>query len=264
MIERANILGVGVSAINMRMALEAIDEWIARGETKYVCLTGVHGVIESYRKANIRDIHNFAGLVAPDGMPLVWLGRLKGFHHVSRVYGPDLMLAVCERSVERGYRHFLYGGAPGVAELLASRLVARFSGLQIAGIHSPPFRPLQPDEDEEIVTQINRARPNIVWVGISTPKQEVWMAEHVKRLNSPVLIGVGAAFDFHAGLKRQAPRWMMRGGLEWLFRMIQEPRRLGPRYLINNPMFLVLVMLEMLCKAAAAIRSSSPDLNGQL
>jgi N-acetylglucosaminyldiphosphoundecaprenol N-acetyl-beta-D-mannosaminyltransferase len=264
MIERANILGVGVSAINMRIAREAIDEWIARGETKYVCLTGVHGVIESYRKSSIRDIHNFASLVAPDGMPLVWLSRLKGFHHVSRVYGPDLMIAVCEGSVERGYRHFLYGGAPGVGELLASRLEARFPGLQIVGLHSPPFRPLQPDEDEEIVAQINRARPNIVGVGISTPKQEVWMAEHVKRLKSPVLIGVGAAFDFHAGLKRQAPRWMMRGGMEWLFRMIQEPRRLGPRYLINNPMFLVLVLVEMLCKAVAAIRSSSPDLNGQL
>jgi N-acetylglucosaminyldiphosphoundecaprenol N-acetyl-beta-D-mannosaminyltransferase len=243
--QRSSILGVAVSAVNVQMVLEVIDEWIHSGESQYVCVTGVHGVIESYRKVAVRQIHNAAGLVVPDGMPLVWLSRLRGFRHVDRVYGPDLMLALCERSLEHGYRNFFYGGAPGVAERLADRLQSRFQGLQIVGSYSPPFRALRPEEDDEISEAINRVRPDIVWVGMSTPKQETWMAQHVDRLRTSVLIGVGAAFDFHAGLKRQAPRWMMRAGLEWLFRLSHEPLRLAPRYLINNPMFLWLIALQM-------------------
>lgn len=241
-----NVLGVGVSAVSMSMALEVIDGWLLSNEARYVCVTGVHGIMESYRHEAVRDIHNAAGLVVPDGMPLVWLSRIKGFRHVTRVYGPDLMLAVCKRSVQHGYRHFLYGGAPGIAERLASRLQARLPGLKVAGVYSPPFRPLEPAEDEQIVETINSARPDIVWVGVSTPKQEKWMAEHVGRLHARVLIGVGAAFDFHSGVKRQAPRWVMRSGLEWMYRLIQEPRRLGPRYLVNNPLFVGLVIRQML------------------
>jgi N-acetylglucosaminyldiphosphoundecaprenol N-acetyl-beta-D-mannosaminyltransferase len=246
MVERVNILGVGVSAVDPSMALAAVDEWISRGEPHYICVTGVHGIMESYRKEAVREIHNAAGLVVPDGTPLVWLSRLKGFHHVRRVYGPDLMLALCKRSIDREYRHFLYGGASGVCEQLAERLQTQFPGLKIVGSYSPPFRTLEREEDQEIVNEINEARPDIVWVGISTPKQEFWMAQHVGRLRAPVLIGVGAAFDFHAGLKRQAPRWMMRAGLEWMFRLIQEPRRLGPRYLSNNPLFVGLVIRQLL------------------
>ena len=255
MTERINILGVGVSAVNTSMALDAVDEWILHDEPHYVCVTGVHGIMESYRKEAVRDIHNAAGLVVPDGMPLVWLSRLKGFHHVTRVYGPDLMLALCERSIGRGYRHFLYGGAQGIAERLATRLQARLPGLKVAGVYSPPFRTLEPAEDEQAVETINSVRPHIVWVGVGTPKQEVWMAQHVGRLNAPVLIGVGAAFDFHAGAKRQAPRWVMRAGLEWMFRMIQEPRRLGPRYLINNPLFVGLLIRQLLGRRPAELRS---------
>jgi N-acetylglucosaminyldiphosphoundecaprenol N-acetyl-beta-D-mannosaminyltransferase len=243
-----NILGVGVSAINMEAALGTIEEWIERHEAHYICITGVHGVMESQRDAELRHIHKAAGLVTPDGMPLVWLSRLLGFRHVERVCGSDLMLAVCERSVTRGYRHFFYGGAPGVAEKLVARLQSRFPGLQVAGTESPPFRPLTPDEDRAAVQQINAARPDVVWVGISTPKQERWMAAHVGRLSAPVLIGSGAAFDFHAGIKRRAPRWMQRSGLEWLFRLMLEPRRLWRRYLINNPWFLCLVLLQVLGK----------------
>jgi N-acetylglucosaminyldiphosphoundecaprenol N-acetyl-beta-D-mannosaminyltransferase len=187
-------------------------------------------------------------LVTPDGMPLVWLSRLMGFRDVERVYGPDLMLAVCERSTARGYRHFFYGGAPGVAEKLVVRLQSRFPGLQVAGIDSPPFRHLTLQEDRAVVEHINTARPDIVWVGIGTPKQERWMAMHVGQLSAPVLIGVGAAFDFHAGLKKQAPRWMQRSGLEWSFRLMTEPRRLGRRYLINIPWFLWSVLLQALSR----------------
>jgi N-acetylglucosaminyldiphosphoundecaprenol N-acetyl-beta-D-mannosaminyltransferase len=251
-IPKTNILGVGLSVTNMEMTLNMIEEWIRREEGQYVCVTGVHGVMESYRRPEIKQTHNAAGLVVPDGMPLVWLSRLRGYSHVSRVYGPDLMLAMCERSARYGYRNVFYGGAPGVGELLAERLLTRFPSLNTAGIYAPPFRPLTPEEDARYTAAIRRARPHIVWVGISTPKQESWMAEHVERLRPAVLIGVGAAFDFHAGLKAQAPKWMRRTGLEWLFRLIQEPARLGPRYLKNNPQFLGLMLLQ-LCRVRSQI-----------
>jgi N-acetylglucosaminyldiphosphoundecaprenol N-acetyl-beta-D-mannosaminyltransferase len=243
---RVNILGVGVSAINMAMALETIEGWIARRETHYVCVTGVHGVMESQRDENLRRIHNAAGLVTPDGMPLVWLSHLKGFRYVSRVYGPDLMLALCGRSATQGYRHFFCGGAKGVPEQLTVNLQRRFPGLNVVGTYSPPFRLLTPEEDAQVAQMVNQANPDVVWVGLSTPKQEQWMATHVGRLTAPVLIGVGAAFDFHAGLKKQAPCWMQRRGLEWLFRLMTEPRRLWRRYLINNPLFVMLVLLQAL------------------
>ncbi|HXH09762.1 MAG TPA: WecB/TagA/CpsF family glycosyltransferase [Alphaproteobacteria bacterium] len=235
-----------MSAINMPMALHTIEEWIARRKPHYVCVTPVHAIMESQRHPELKRIHNAAGLVTPDGMPLVWLSRLLGFPHVERVYGPDLLLALCERSVTRGYRHFFYGGAPGVVDKLVLRLQARFPGLIVCGTYTPPFRPLTREEDWEATAQIDGAKPDIVWVGISTPKQQRWMAEHVGRLSAPVLIGVGAAFDFHAGVKRQAPRWMQRSGLEWCFRLLTEPRRLWRRYLIDNPSFVWLVLLQLL------------------
>jgi N-acetylglucosaminyldiphosphoundecaprenol N-acetyl-beta-D-mannosaminyltransferase len=243
---RANVLGVGVSPVSRAQATAVIDGWIGAGERQYVCVSGVHGVMESQRDPTLRAIHNGAGMVVPDGMPLVWLSWLRGFRHVERVYGPDLLLSCCGRSLETKYRHFFYGGADGVPERLVERLQARFPGLQVVGAWSPPFRPLTPDEDTEAVRRINEARPDIVWVGLSTPKQERWMAEHRGRISAPVLIGIGAAFDFHAGLKRQAPRWMQRSGLEWLFRLGTEPRRLWRRYLRNNPLFVWHIALQAL------------------
>jgi N-acetylglucosaminyldiphosphoundecaprenol N-acetyl-beta-D-mannosaminyltransferase len=254
-IPRVNILGVGVSAIDIQMALCTIETWIERREPHYICVTGVHGVMESQRDAEVRLIHNSAGLVTPDGMPLVWLSRLMGFRHVERVYGPDLLLAVCERAVGQGYRHFFYGGASGVAGKLVARLQCRFPGLQVAGTYSPPFRPLTPEEDAAVVERINAAQPDIVWVGISTPKQERWMAEHVGRLTAPVLVGVGAAFDVHAGIRRQTPRWVQRSGLEWCFRLLTEPRRLWRRYLINNPWFLWRILLQALRQEPYALEA---------
>ena len=241
-----DILGVHVSAINMPMALATIDTWVRKREQNYVCVAGVHGVMESQRDEALRQIHNAAGLVTPDGMPLVWISRWHGFSQVDRVYGPDLMLAVCQMSIEKGYRHFLYGGAQGVPELLASRLRSKIPDLQIVGTYSPPFRSLSAEEDGEVVKMINAVEPDIIWVGLSTPKQERWMAAHVGYLHASVMIGVGAAFDFHAGLKRQAPYWMQRSGLEWFFRLATEPRRLWRRYLVNNPRFVTLLLMQTL------------------
>lgn len=242
---RVNVLGVGISAIDLRIAIETIEAWIAAGARQYVTVTGVHGVMECQHDEELRRIHNAAGMVTPDGMPMVWLSRLHGQRHVDRVYGPDLMAAVCDRSCARGWRHFLYGGGDGVAERLRACLEARFPGIVIAGTHTPPFRPLTPEEDAAVVETINAAAPDIVWVGLSTPKQEHWMAEHLGRVQAPVLVGVGAAFDIHAGLKPEAPRWIQRSGLQWLFRLMVEPRRLWRRYLETVPRFLWLVTHQL-------------------
>lgn len=236
-VSTVDVLGVPVSAINMDMALDTLGRWIAEATPAYVCVTGVHGVMESQRDPVLLQIHQEAGLVTPDGMPLVWLCRKRGQRAVERVYGPDLLLRVCERSLRTGWSHYFYGGAEGVAVELARHLSEMFPGLKIAGTHCPPFRPLTEEEDADVMREIAASGADIVWVGLSTPKQERWMSTHVGRVGAPVLIGVGAAFDFHSGRKRQAPTWMQRNGLEWLYRMLQEPRRLGPRYLRHNPAF---------------------------
>jgi N-acetylglucosaminyldiphosphoundecaprenol N-acetyl-beta-D-mannosaminyltransferase len=239
------LLGSAISPINVPQALAAIDGWIARREPHYVCVTPAHAVMEARRDPEFRHILNRSGLTTPDGMAIVWLLRLMGHRHVRRVYGPDLMLAACEAGLAKGYRHFLYGGEPGVADNLAAALCARFPGLPIVGTFSPPFGRPRPEEEAHAVAAINASRPDIVWVGLSTPKQERWMAEHVGRIDAPVLIGVGAAFDFLSGRKPQAPRWMQRSGLEWLFRLITEPRRLWPRYR-EYPLFVLLAMAQLL------------------
>lgn len=239
---RVDVLGVGISAVNLTTARDEITRWIEVGEPHYVCVTGVHGVMESQRDPELLAIHNASGLTTPDGMPMVWAGRRAGADWMSRVYGPDLMLSVLERAAERGWNSFLYGGKGGVPELLAANLKERIPGLKIAGMYSPPFRPLTPAEDEEIVGQINATGADLVWVGLSTPKQERWMAAHTGRLMAPVMLGVGAAFDFHAGLVPQAPPWMQKRGLEWFYRLTREPQRLWKRYLRNNPAFLARII----------------------
>lgn len=241
-IPRANVLGVGVSAINMDMALQRIAHALETRTKGYICVTGVHGVSEAQRDAGLRAILNRALLNTPDGMPMVWVGRLQGHRHMARVYGPDLMLAVCEYTAKHGHTHFLYGGAEGVAPELQRRLQTRFPGLKIVGTYTPPFRPLSLAEAEDLVRRVARVKPDIVWVGLSTPKQERFMAEFWRRLDATLLIGVGAAFDFHAGRMPQAPRWMQQSGLEWFFRLCCEPRRLWRRYLKNNPLFIARIL----------------------
>lgn len=243
--EVADIRGVFVNPINMTDALDTIESWIAARSSHYVCVTGAHGVIESQTDEKLRQIHNQAGLVVPDGVPLVWLCRALGFNRTTRVYGPDLMRRLTAISAERGYRQFYYGGNVGVAEMLVETLQEAHPGLQVAGTHTPPFRPLTPEEDDATVEKINSLQPDILWVGLSTPKQENWMAVHADRLDVPVIIGVGAAFDFLAGLKTQAPAWMQRSSLEWFFRLVTEPRRLWRRYLSVVPQLILLASQQL-------------------
>ena len=242
---RLNVLGVGVSVLNLPAALAALAGAVATRSKGYVCVTGVHGVSEAQAEPALRRIHNRAFLVTPDGMPMVWLGRLAGHRAMDRVYGPDLMTLVMRESPARGWRHFLYGGANGTAEKLRTVLTAKFPGLDIAGTYEPPFRPLNEAEQAALGAQVAAARPDFFWVGLSTPKQERFMAEYLPRLDATVMLGVGAAFDILAGNIAQAPRWMQRSGLEWFYRLCREPRRLGPRYLVNNPLFALRIAAQL-------------------
>ncbi|MBZ0298780.1 MAG: WecB/TagA/CpsF family glycosyltransferase [Anaerolineae bacterium] len=250
-IERVNILGVGVSAIRIPETLEFIACCIARHQPTYIVVASVHTIVSAYRRVAFRSLVNRAGLVTPDGMPLVLLCRRWGYPGTERVYGPDLMLAVCEQAARSGDRHFFYGGQPGVPEEVARRLQERFPGLPVAGTYSPPYRDLTPEEEEAVTSMINDAQPDVVWVALGSPRQEAWIAAHRDRLDAPVLIGVGYAFDIHSGRLPQAPRWMQRAALEWLFRLWIEPRRLWKRYLVNNPLFVILVILQILKRRLA-------------
>jgi N-acetylglucosaminyldiphosphoundecaprenol N-acetyl-beta-D-mannosaminyltransferase len=242
---RVNILGVGVHALNLQSAIDVLQTTIANRTKGYVCVTGVHGVCEAQSDPAFRSILNRALLNTPDGMPMVWIGKKTGHREMDRVYGPDLLLEVCAASETVGWRHFFYGGGPGTAESLASVLQAKFPKLQIAGTHTPPFRPLTPEELQQLQAQIKTARPDIIWVGLSTPKQEVFMSSHLALLDVPVMIGIGAAFDLISGKVRQSPRWIQRSGFEWLYRLVQEPRRLWKRYLKNNPLFVGRMILQL-------------------
>lgn len=243
-IPRINVLGVGISALNIPLAVQAIDQALREKRKGYICITGVHGVMESQRSPELRRIHNESFLTTPDGMPMVWLGRWHGAGQMSRVYGPDLMLAVMEMSAQRGYRHFFYGGANGVAEELRTKMVERFPGLQVVGTYEPPFRPLNEAEERDLQAQVNACQPDMMWVGISTPKQERFVAEYLPKLNVTLMAAVGAAFNFHAGRVQEAPRWVRHSGLQWLYRCLHEPR-LWKRYGIIVPTFLLRTALQL-------------------
>jgi len=247
---RANLLGVGISAIDMQEALGRSQRLLQQRRKGYICVTGVHGIMEAQRDAGFRTILNRSFLCAPDGVPTVWVGRMQGHRRMRRVYGPDFMLEMCRLSAARGYRHFLYGGNIGVAEKLKQCLERRCPGISIVGTYTPPFRTLTAGEENEITAMVAAVRPDIVWVGLSTPKQERFMAGIIDRLDTCLMVGVGAAFDINAGLLADAPMWMKAAGLQWLHRLLKEPRRLWRRYLRNNPEFLWNIGLQL-----AGIRS---------
>jgi len=245
-VRKVNVLGVGISVLNLQTALAEVADAIRDRRKGYICVTGVHGVMEAQSDESFRGILNNALLCTPDGMPMVWVGKFGGHSEMRRVYGPDLMLDICAWSQENQCRHFFFGGAPGVADQLAGKLKERFPKLEVVGTFTPPFRPLNANEENELRERVHAARPDIFWVGLSTPKQEKFMAEYLLKLDATLMIGVGAAFDFLSGRVRQAPRWMQRSGLEWLYRLCSEPRRLAGRYLKNNPVFLAKITLQLI------------------
>ena len=236
--QRVDVLGVGISALNLESAKRTILDRLQRREKGYICVTGVHGVIEAQDDSKFRNILNESFLTTPDGMPMVWISWLRKHHEVDRVYGPDLMLEMAEATRDGKYTHFLYGGRPGIAELLQRRLEERYPGIRIVGTYTPPFGPLPPEEERKLREKFQQLKPDMTWVGLSTPKQERFMADYLGKLDTTVMFGVGAAFDFHSKVVKQAPRWIQRSGFEWLYRTFQEPRRLFFRYLKNNTRFL--------------------------
>jgi N-acetylglucosaminyldiphosphoundecaprenol N-acetyl-beta-D-mannosaminyltransferase len=252
-----DVLGVNISAIDMDMAVRLSDDLISSKKRGYICVTGVHGVMEAQSDAAFLDILNSAFINTPDGMPMSWIGHLRGHKNMNRVYGPDFMTEMCKISVDRGYRNFLYGGNDGIAALLKQKLMDRFPGLQIVGTYTPPFRALDIQEEDRLLALVREAHPDIFWVGLSTPKQEQFMAQYIHQLNTYLMVGVGAAFDIHTGKKKDAPDWVKRCGLQWLHRMLQEPKRLGPRYLMNNPRFVTQIILQFLgirnCRKSALV-----------
>ena len=242
-----DVLGVRVHAVQSQDVVTQMEKWIRDQDRCHtVAATSMHGIVEAQHDPSFKKILNSTDAVVPDGMPLVWLGRRKGHQLPRRVYGPDLMLEFCEKTAERGYRHFFYGGESGVPQRLAESLKRRFPTIEVCGTFSPRFGPLDSEEDKEILTRIYRAAPDVLWVGLGTPKQERWMYVHRDKLRVPVLVSVGAAFDLLSGRRSQAPRWMREHGLEWLFRLLQEPRRLWRRYLIYGTQFVAYLALENL------------------
>ncbi len=241
-----NVLGVGVHAVNISRVTSLVESALARGGKYYVCFTGVHGVMEAQRDGGLKTVLNSSFLNVPDGRPTVWVGWIQGFAEMDQVGGPELMLEVCRLSVQKAYTHFLFGGNPGVAETLRAILQRRFPGIKIVGTYTPPFRPLDPQEEADLLRIVGQTAPDIFWVGISTPKQEKFMAEYLAKLNTKMMFGVGAAFDFHTGRAKSAPQWMKRAGLAWFHRFCQDPGRLWQRYLFNIPKFLCAITLQLL------------------
>lgn len=252
------VLGVRVHAVQMSDAVERLRSWIDDPQTsaRYVAVTAMHTIAESRQNDHFRLVLNTADLVVPDGMPLVWLGRLQGFPLRHRVCGAELMDSFC-RASGTAYRHFFFGGTPGVAERLAQALHKKH-GIVVAGTYTPPFRALTNAEEAELTSIVDETSPDVLWVGLSSPKQEKWMYEHRHKLSVSVMLGVGAAFDMNSGNSRRAPEWMRDNGLEWLFRLASEPRRLWRRYLITIPKAVWFVCMELLQfpKSRSALRQS--------
>jgi len=239
------VLNTKIDLTNYEHSAKIILNWACVGESHMIIAANVHTIMEAYDSNDFKKIVNSADLVTPDGMPLVWMMRVKGLRRQERVYGPMLMLHVLEAAARNGIPVGLYGGAPRTLNILIEKLRALHKDLKVVYSFSPPFDAMSPEEDTLIVNAINRSGARILFVGLGCPKQEIWMAEHRGLVNA-VMLGVGAAFDFHAGVKAQAPAWMQKVGLEWLFRLFTEPRRLWKRYLYHNPRFILLAVADLL------------------
>lgn len=241
------ILGVRINAVQIPDVISCFETWIQENSaSRFVAVCNVHMVMEAQDDHCFLEMLNSSALTVPDGKPLTWVGSHRGFDLKRRVYGPDLFQDFLAETHARGYRHFFYGGHPEVLEKMVEIIHRRFPQTKIAGHYSPPFRALTPQEDADVVAMINRSGADILWIGLGCPKQEIWMYEHRERLNVPVMAGVGQAFNIVAGNLKQAPPWMREHGLEWLFRLLLEPRRLWRRYLVLNTRFVFRIALEML------------------
>lgn len=242
---RGRVLNAEIDLLTWGETLQRISLWASNFESRYVCICNVHAVVTAGQDIQFGQVVREADMATPDGAPVAWMLRRLGFAGQQRINGPDLMWRYCEQAAIRGESIYLYGGTPETLDILQRRLVKSFPGLHIAGALSPPFRALTEEEDEVDVAKINASGAGTVWVSLGCPKQERWMAVHRGRVNA-VMIGVGAAFDYHAGTIRRAPLWMQRNGLEWLHRLLSEPRRLWKRYLVTNTLFVMLATRQLL------------------
>jgi N-acetylglucosaminyldiphosphoundecaprenol N-acetyl-beta-D-mannosaminyltransferase len=239
------ILGVKFNAVQIPDVIRQVINWVTEDDRgHYICVSNVHSTVESQRHSSFKETLNASDLNVPDGMPIVWLGRARGHEIRRRVYGPELFEGMLHETHGLGFKHFFYGGTQSTLNALTLALQNTFPGLQIAGSYSPPFRPLTEQEKRDVIDMVIKASPDILWVGLGCPKQELWMREYCAEMNVPVMIGVGQAFNIYAGQLRQAPRWMREHGLEWLFRLFLEPRRLWKRYLVYNTLFLYYLSLD--------------------
>lgn len=243
-----DILGVKVAITNLVTTFRWIQNCVSEKRREYVCIAPVSTIMDAQRSAEYREVVNGAGLATPDGMPLVWIGRVRGFKTMDRTYGPDLLPFTCDQGRTMGLKHFFYGGSDAVCQKLEKRLNDMFPGVNIVGHYAPPYRPAAEREEDAVIRMINDAKPDILWVGLGSPKQDYWMRMHRELIHAPVMVGVGAAFDFISGEKAQAPFWMQRSGLEWLFRLCCEPKRLWKRYVFGNSLFVYLMLKQLITK----------------
>jgi N-acetylglucosaminyldiphosphoundecaprenol N-acetyl-beta-D-mannosaminyltransferase len=244
-ISQANILGIRVDAIDMDSAVAGIQSALNLHCKGYICLCGVHGVMQAQEDAEFYTALANALMVCPDGMPTVWAGHFQGFKQMKRVFGPDLMIEIISRPEFVDCTHFLCGGDYGVAENLRACLTARFPHVQIVGIYTPPFRAMDDKDECKVREMVANCHPDIMWIGLSTPKQELFMARYLPLLDTTLMIGVGAAFLFHTGKIRDSPSWVKRAGFQWFHRLLQEPSRLWRRYLFSNPKFIAKLALQL-------------------
>lgn len=229
LIPTCNIMGVNIAAINMNWLLKYLDENLSDIKGDYICVSNVHTTVTSYEDAAYCAVQNGGLMAIPDGGPLSSVGRKRGYSDMDRTTGPSLMGEIFKISAEKGYRHYFYGSTEETLKLLKEKLQANYPGIQIAGMYSPPFRPLTEEEDKNIIENINKTKPDFVWIGLGAPKQEKWMAEHQGKIDG-LMLGVGAGFDYYAENIKRAPMWMQKSNLEWLYRLMQDPKRLFKRY----------------------------------